>query len=105
MSGGFFGDYCYFQVSQFARDLEEEIKNNSMKDDCGYYTGYSKETIEYLKEQVHYIHKIADIMYHIDRLIVTGKLRTRLLTRILASLTSRRMMIRLTRVLQACKVG
>jgi regulator of sirC expression with transglutaminase-like and TPR domain len=68
MSGGFFGDYCYFQVSQFARDLEEEIKNNSMKDDCGYYTGYSKKTIEYLKEQVHYIHKIADIMYHIDRL-------------------------------------
>ena len=28
----------------------------------------SPETIEYLEEQVHYIHKIADIMYHIDRL-------------------------------------
>jgi hypothetical protein len=28
MSGGHFGDYCYHQVSQFARDLEEEIQRN-----------------------------------------------------------------------------
>jgi hypothetical protein len=68
MSGGHFGDYCYFQVSQFARDLEEEIANNSTPDECGYVNNYSQETIEYLEEQVHFIHKMADIMYHIDRL-------------------------------------
>ena len=68
MSGGHFGDYCYFQVSQFARDLEEEIKNNFINDDWGYHKGYSKETIEYLEEQVHYLHKLSDVMYHIDRL-------------------------------------
>ena len=32
MSGGHFGDYCYFQVSQFARDLEEEILNNNKEE-------------------------------------------------------------------------
>ena len=68
MSGGHFGDYCYFQVSQFARDLEEEILKNNKEDVDGYGNNYSQETIEYLEEQVHYIHKIADIMYHIDRL-------------------------------------
>ena len=68
MSGGHFGDYCYFQVSQFARDLEEEILNNGKEDEDGYVNNYSQETIEYLEEQVHFIHKMADIMYHIDRL-------------------------------------
>ena len=68
MSGGHFGDYCYFQVSQFARDLEWEIANNGKENEDGYSYNYSPETIEYLEEQVHYIHKIADIMYHIDRL-------------------------------------
>jgi hypothetical protein len=68
MSGGHFGDYCYHQVSQFARDLEEEIKNNSTPDEYGYAKNYNPEVIEYLEEQVHYLHKISDIMYHIDRL-------------------------------------
>ena len=74
MSGGHFGDYCYFQVSQFARDLEEEIKRNGKPRNENrtygeeYYPEYSPEVIEYLEEQVHYIHKIADIMYHIDKL-------------------------------------
>jgi len=68
MSGGYFGDYCYFQVSQFARDLEEEIANNSTPDEYGYVKNYSPETIEYLEEQVHYLHKMSDVMYHIDRL-------------------------------------
>ena len=49
MSGGHFGDYCYFQVSQFARDLEEEILNNNKEDEYGYVKNYSPETIEYLE--------------------------------------------------------
>ena len=68
MSGGHFGDYCYFQVSQFARDLEEEIQNNGKENEDGYSYNYSPETIEYLKEQVHYLQKLSDVMYHIDRL-------------------------------------
>jgi hypothetical protein len=45
MSGGHFGDYCYFQVSQFARDLEEEILNNNKEDEYGtrcYAYGWNK---------------------------------------------------------------
>ena len=68
MSGGHFGDYCYFQVSQFARDLEWEIADNGKENEDGYSYNYSPETIEYLKEQVHYLNKLSDIMYHIDRL-------------------------------------
>ena len=68
MSGGHFGDYCYFQVSQFARDLEEEILKNNKEDVDGYGNNYSQETIEYLEEQVHYLHKMVDIMRHIDYL-------------------------------------
>ena len=68
MSGGHFGDYCYFQVSQFARDLEWEIVDNGKENEDGYSYNYSPETIEYLKEQVHYLNKLSDIMYHIDRL-------------------------------------
>ena len=68
MSGGHFGDYCYHQVSQFANDLEEEIRNNGKEDEDGYSYNYSPETLEYLEEQVHYLHKMSDIMYHIDRL-------------------------------------
>ena len=68
MSGGHFGDYCYHQVSQIARDLEEEIANNSTPDEYGYVNNYSPEVIEYLEEQVHYMNKLVDVMYHIDRL-------------------------------------
>jgi len=68
MSGGHFGDYCYFQVSQFDRDLDEEIANNSTPDEYGYVKNYSQEVIEYLEEQVHYMNKLVDVMYHIDRL-------------------------------------
>ena len=76
MSGGHFNGngYIYHQVSQFAYELEEEIQNNGKeKEDCGYYgekyyPSYSPEVIEYLEEQVHFIHKMADIMRHIDYL-------------------------------------
>ena len=76
MSGGHFNDngYIYHQVSQFVYELEEEIQNNGReKEDCGYYgekyyPNHSPEVIDYLEEQVHFIHKMADIMMHIDYL-------------------------------------
>lgn len=70
MSGGHFNGngYIYHQVSQFAYELEEEIQNNNKPDDeyDGYVKNYTPEVIEYLEEQVHFIHKMADIMRHID---------------------------------------
>jgi hypothetical protein len=68
MSGGHFNDngYIYHQVSQFAYELEEEIETNEKEDEYGYVRNHSPEVIEYLKEQVHFIHKMADIMRHID---------------------------------------
>ena len=68
MSGGHFGNYDYYKVSQFADELEEEILNNGKEDEYGYAKNYSQETLEYLGEQVHYLHKLADIMRHIDYL-------------------------------------
>jgi hypothetical protein len=70
MSGGHFNDngYIYHQVSQFAYELEEEIANNSKPDEYGYAKNYEPEVLEYLEEQVHYLHKMADIMRHIDYL-------------------------------------
>jgi len=68
MSGGHFNDngYIYHQVDQFAYELEEEIQNNNVKDEYGYTPNRSPEVIEYLEEQVHILHKMADIMRHID---------------------------------------
>ena len=68
MSGGHFGDYDYYKVAQFADELEQEILNNNKEDEYGYVKNYSSETIEYLEEQVHYMHKLVDIMRHIDYL-------------------------------------
>ncbi len=70
MSGGHFNDcgYEYYKVSQFADELEEEIRHNSDQDEFGYANNYSQETLEYLEEQVHYMHKLAEIMRHIDYL-------------------------------------
>ena len=70
MSGGHFNDngYIYHQVSQFAYELENEIQNNNVKDEYGYASNYNPEVIEYLEDQVHFLHKMADIMRHIDYL-------------------------------------
>ena len=72
MSGGHFNDcgYIYHQVGQFAYELEEEIRHNGKAgtdgDHSNYYPNHSPEVIEYLEEQVHILHKMADIMRHID---------------------------------------
>jgi hypothetical protein len=48
--------------------LETEIQNNNVKDEYGYASNYNPEVIEYLEEQVYFLHKMADIMRHIDYL-------------------------------------
>jgi hypothetical protein len=70
MSGGHFTDcgYDYYRVSQFADELEGEIQNNNVKDEYGYSPNYNQEVIEYLKEQVPKMRKMAEIMRHIDYL-------------------------------------
>lgn len=74
MSGGHFNDcgYIYHKVYQFAYELEEEIRHNGKAgtdgDHSNWYPNYSSEVIEYLEEQVHILHKMADIMRHIDYL-------------------------------------
>jgi hypothetical protein len=72
MSGGHFGDYDYYKVSQFADELEVEIRHNGKAgtdgDHSNWYPNHDPDVIEYLKEQVPKLRKIADIMRHIDYL-------------------------------------
>lgn len=76
MSGGHFcdGGYVYLKVAQFADELEEEIfRNGKKREDNGYYgeeyyPSYEPETIEYLKEQVPKMRKMAEIMRLCDYL-------------------------------------
>lgn len=76
MSGGHFNDcgYDYHKVYQFADELEMEISNNGRQrnEDRTYgeewYPNHDPEVIEYLKEQVPKMRKIAEIMRHIDYL-------------------------------------
>jgi len=70
MSGGHFCDcgYIYHRVSQFVDELEDEILNNDKANEYGYTRNYDSEVIEYLKEQVPKMKKMAEIMRHIDYL-------------------------------------
>ncbi len=76
MSGGHFGGcgYDYYKVSQFADELEAEIGNNgrARQEDRTYgeewYPNHEPEVIEYLKEQLPKLRKMAEIMRHIDYL-------------------------------------
>ena len=69
MSGGHFEpEYCYYQVERFADDLEEAIQNNFVRDDWGYHTGYSDETIRCLRKQLRLMRRTAEIMRHVDYL-------------------------------------
>jgi hypothetical protein len=70
MSGGHFNGsgYVYYQVSQFADELENEIERNMEKDEYGYRREYSKETLDILKSQINNIRRTAEIMRHVDYL-------------------------------------
>ena len=74
MSGGHFNDYGYeyHKVYQFADELEQEIRHNGKAgtdgDHSNWYPNHSDECIEYLKEQLPKLRKMAEIMRHIDYL-------------------------------------
>jgi hypothetical protein len=74
MSGGHFNDnrYIYYEVGQFANELEEEILHNGKAgtdgDHSNYYSDYNEEVIGYLKEQVPKLRKMEEIMRAIDYL-------------------------------------
>lgn len=70
MSGGAFNSsgYVYYQVTQFADELENRIENNSVPDEYGYAPGYPEEVLVYLREQVVNLRKISNVMKTIDYL-------------------------------------
>lgn len=70
MSGGHFNNngYVYYQVDQFADELENMIQNNNKVDEYNWAPNYNEETISYLKKKVLEIRKIAKIMKEIDYL-------------------------------------
>jgi hypothetical protein len=69
MSGGSISpEYCYYQVHQFADELENRIENNEVKDEYGYAPGYPEEVLVYLREQVVNLRKISEVMRAVDYL-------------------------------------
>lgn len=69
MSGGaIHPQYCYYQVNQFADELENRIENNSVPDEYGYAPEYPPEILAYLKEQVSNLRKISEVMRAVDYL-------------------------------------
>lgn len=70
MSGGHFNDngYIYYRVDQFVDELSNEIENNYIANEHGYYHGYSKTVTDLLEEQIPMLLKAAEIMRHIDYL-------------------------------------
>lgn len=70
MSGGHFNGnrYIYYQVYQFADELENEIERNNVKDEWGYAPELSEETLNLLRQKVIEIRKISEEMRHIDYL-------------------------------------
>ena len=70
MSGGAFNSsgYVYYQVTQFADELENRIENNSVPDEYGYSPGYPEEVLVYLREQVVNLRKISNVMRAVDYL-------------------------------------
>jgi hypothetical protein len=70
MSGGHFNhnNYIYYQVYQFADELEHEIERNNIEDEWGYAPRLSEETLNLLRQKVIEIRKISEEMRHIDYL-------------------------------------
>ena len=70
MSGGHFNhnNYIYYQVYQFADELEHEINNNETKNEWGYAPCFNEETLDYLRQKVIELRKISEEMRHIDYL-------------------------------------
>ena len=69
MSGGaIHPQYCYYQVNQFADELENRIENNTTPDEYGGAPELPQEILDYLKTQVSNLRKISEVMRAIDYL-------------------------------------
>lgn len=70
MSGGHYNNhgYVYYQVEQFADELEMDIRNNNRKNEYNYCPDFSEETLQILKKELHNIRRVATLMRHIDYL-------------------------------------
>lgn len=70
MSGGHYNNhgYVYYQVEQFADELEMDIRNNNRKNEYNYSPDFSEETLQILKRELHNIRRVATLMRHIDYL-------------------------------------
>jgi len=69
MSGGALNpQYCYYQVNQFADELENRVENNTTQDEYGYSPNLPDDILDYLKRQVSNLRKISEIMRATDYL-------------------------------------
>lgn len=70
MSGGHFNDdgYIYYSVDNFADQLELEIEKNNILNDYNYAPNFNSEVINYLKDSIAKIRRVAKLMRHIDYL-------------------------------------
>lgn len=70
MSGGHYNNhgYVYYQVEQFADELEMDIRNNNKKNEYNYCPDFNEETLQILKRELHNIRRVATLMRHIDYL-------------------------------------
>jgi len=70
MSGGHFNNnnHIYYQVYQFADELENEIERNNIKNEWGHAPSLSEEILNLLRQKVVEIRKISEEMRHIDYL-------------------------------------
>lgn len=71
MSGGTLQpQYCYYQVNQFADELENEIENNDREDERNYNYAphFNEETLKILRTQLPMIRKLGRVMKEIDYL-------------------------------------
>jgi len=69
MSGGaIHPQYLYYQVNQFADELENRIENNNVPDEYGYAPNLPDDILDYLKLQVSNLRKISEVMRATDYL-------------------------------------
>jgi len=68
VSGGTFNNsgYIFYQVDQFADELELEILNNSRKDEYGFSRNFDEKTLDDLRNRIPEIRRLAKIMKEID---------------------------------------
>ena len=69
MSGGaIHPQYLYYQVNQFADELENRIEYNNVSDEYGYAPNLPDDILDYLKLQVSNLRKISEVMRATDYL-------------------------------------